>query len=275
MASIPSWPGIGGINFLLAWQQHTSYVRCNKFQKWARNSAVSSHAWGSKPPWGRLADMEMVLNVQASCISLANHYADEIFCLRKPVYPNAGPSKGINLETLRNLQIDWLTKQTELNQNTVHFIHEKSEKPDVIPVILLQRMARLFPRISAEFFNTLRTEVLRYSTYMVYGTNWGSGVGYSTFTTTAMLISLSGRQSPQYQSTWMDWVKIQTLQFEYNTRLWPKEYVGKLGNLVSYKGLYRVVRVLYRQLMKGSKPQYNSKSNFNPNQFCPVNSVVP
>ncbi|KAF7351959.1 Epoxide hydrolase domain protein [Mycena venus] len=69
------------------------------------------------------------------------------------LYPNAGPSKGIDLETLRNLRTDWLTKydweaqQAELNQFnhfttviegiTVHFVHEKSAEPDAIPVILL------------------------------------------------------------------------------------------------------------------------------------------
>ncbi|KAF7351957.1 Alpha/beta-hydrolase [Mycena venus] len=73
------------------------------------------------------------------------------------LYPNAGPSKGIDLETLRDLRTDWLTKydweaqQAELNQFsvvefslnvsdhwiTVHFVHEKSAEPDAIPVILL------------------------------------------------------------------------------------------------------------------------------------------
>jgi hypothetical protein len=49
-------------------------------------------------------------------------------------------------------------------------------------------------------------------------------------------------------------------QFEYNTGLWPKEYVAKLGNLVSYKGLYHVVGVLYRQLTR--KLVHDFRSHF-------------
>ncbi|KAJ7453138.1 Alpha/Beta hydrolase protein [Mycena latifolia] len=71
----------------------------------------------------------------------------------KPLYPTAGTDKGIELNVLRELQtewvesFDWEAQQTELNQfkhytvviegQTVHFVHEKSEDPDAIPVILL------------------------------------------------------------------------------------------------------------------------------------------
>jgi len=69
----------------------------------------------------------------------------------KALYPDASAEKGIELETLRELRTDWLTKfdwetqQAELNQferftaviegKTVHFVHEKSKDPDAIPVI--------------------------------------------------------------------------------------------------------------------------------------------
>ncbi|KAJ7661645.1 Alpha/Beta hydrolase protein [Mycena rosella] len=71
----------------------------------------------------------------------------------KALYPDAGPGKGIELEFLRELQtewvesFDWEAQQAELNHfaqytaiiegQTVHFIHEKSEDADAIPVILL------------------------------------------------------------------------------------------------------------------------------------------
>ncbi|KAJ7467184.1 Alpha/Beta hydrolase protein [Mycena latifolia] len=71
----------------------------------------------------------------------------------KALYPNAGADKGIELDVLRELQTEWVEsfdwegQQAELNQfkhytaviegQTVHFVHEKSEDPDAIPVILL------------------------------------------------------------------------------------------------------------------------------------------
>ncbi|KAJ7628065.1 Alpha/Beta hydrolase protein [Mycena rosella] len=71
----------------------------------------------------------------------------------KALYPNAGPDQGIQLDFLRELQTewtetyDWEAQQAELNQfeqytaiiegQTVHFVHEKSENADAIPVILL------------------------------------------------------------------------------------------------------------------------------------------
>ncbi|KAJ7661644.1 Alpha/Beta hydrolase protein [Mycena rosella] len=72
---------------------------------------------------------------------------------KKALYPNAGPDKGIQLDFLRKLQTEWLeifdweAQQAELNQfeqytaviegQTVHFVHEKSDDADAIPVILL------------------------------------------------------------------------------------------------------------------------------------------
>ncbi|KAF7357817.1 Epoxide hydrolase domain protein [Mycena venus] len=71
----------------------------------------------------------------------------------KALYPDAGPEKGIELETLGQLRTDWLTnfdweaRQAELNQMTqfsatiegltVHFVHEKSNDPGAIPLILI------------------------------------------------------------------------------------------------------------------------------------------
>ncbi|KAJ7505852.1 Alpha/Beta hydrolase protein [Mycena galericulata] len=73
----------------------------------------------------------------------------------KPLYPDVGSDKGIELEFLSELQTEWLgsptfdweTQQTELNRfnhytaeietQIVHFIHQKSTDPDAIPVILL------------------------------------------------------------------------------------------------------------------------------------------
>ncbi|KAJ7451855.1 Alpha/Beta hydrolase protein [Mycena galericulata] len=73
----------------------------------------------------------------------------------KPLYPDVGSDKGIELEFLSELQTEWLgsptfdweTQQAELNRfnhytakietQIVHFIHQKSADPDAIPVILL------------------------------------------------------------------------------------------------------------------------------------------
>ncbi|KAJ7162103.1 Alpha/Beta hydrolase protein [Mycena filopes] len=71
----------------------------------------------------------------------------------KPLDPEAGQEKGIELDFLRELQTEWSTtfnwetQQAELNQLhhftanieglTVHFVHEKSEDPNAIPLILL------------------------------------------------------------------------------------------------------------------------------------------
>ncbi|KAJ7453139.1 Alpha/Beta hydrolase protein [Mycena latifolia] len=75
----------------------------------------------------------------------------------KALYPTVGSDKGAELDVLRELQtewaetFDWETQQAELNRRVplfkhytaviegqnVHFVHEKSEDPDAIPVILL------------------------------------------------------------------------------------------------------------------------------------------
>ncbi|KAJ7310966.1 Alpha/Beta hydrolase protein, partial [Mycena albidolilacea] len=71
----------------------------------------------------------------------------------KALDPDAGQEKGIELDFLRELQSDWLTnfdwkvQQAELNNfshftaliegQTVHFLHQKSEDPNAIPLILL------------------------------------------------------------------------------------------------------------------------------------------
>ncbi|KAJ6511772.1 Alpha/Beta hydrolase protein [Mycena vulgaris] len=160
----------------------------------------------------------------------------------KALYPNAGPEKGIELDFLRELRTEWLdsfdweAKQTELNQfsqytaviegQTVHFVHEKSEEPDAIPVILIHGWPGAFYEFApvikpltqswtsstgkkvsynvvvpslpgflfssappanstiddtARIFNKLMTEVLGYATYVVHGTDWGSGVAYSLY----------------------------------------------------------------------------------------------
>ncbi|KAJ6505205.1 Alpha/Beta hydrolase protein [Mycena sanguinolenta] len=71
----------------------------------------------------------------------------------QPLYPDVSVGKGIELDSLRELQsewvgsFDWESREAELNQfdhytaeidgQTVHFIHEKSTEPDAIPLILL------------------------------------------------------------------------------------------------------------------------------------------
>ncbi|KAJ7124413.1 Alpha/Beta hydrolase protein [Mycena epipterygia] len=104
---------------------------------------------------------------------------------------------------------------------TVHFIHEKSTNPNAIPVILLHGWPGSFQEFlpiikpltetsgnvsfnvivpslpgfvfssappinwtvddTARIFNTLMTEVLGYPTYTVHGTDWGSAVAYSLY----------------------------------------------------------------------------------------------
>ncbi|KAJ7652023.1 Alpha/Beta hydrolase protein [Mycena polygramma] len=71
----------------------------------------------------------------------------------KPLYPGAGAEFGIQLDSLRELQTqwiegyDWANQEAELNEfaqftttignQTVHFVHEKSQHKDAIPLILL------------------------------------------------------------------------------------------------------------------------------------------
>ncbi|KAJ7301974.1 Alpha/Beta hydrolase protein [Mycena albidolilacea] len=160
----------------------------------------------------------------------------------KALDPDAGQEKGIELDILRELQSDWLknfdwkVQQTELNNfshftaliegQSVHFVHQKSEDPNAIPLILLHGWPGSFHEFlpvinpltesstsasgktvsynvvvpslpgfvfssappanwtvddTARIFNTLMTDVLGYSTYAVHGTDWGSVVAYSLY----------------------------------------------------------------------------------------------
>ncbi|KAJ7792316.1 Alpha/Beta hydrolase protein [Mycena olivaceomarginata] len=131
---------------------------------------------------------------------------------------------------------DWKVQQTELNNfshftaliegQSVHFVHQKSEDPNAIPLILLHGWPGSFHEFlpvinpltesstsasgktvsynvvvpslpgfvfssappanwtvddTARIFNTLMTDVLGYSTYAVHGTDWGSVVAYSLY----------------------------------------------------------------------------------------------
>ncbi|KAF9775825.1 hypothetical protein IL306_006040 [Fusarium sp. DS 682] len=142
------------------------------------------------------------------------------------------PKAGIDLDTLTSLKnewidnFDWETEQQKLNKFhhftaeienlTVHFIHEKSHRPGAIPLILnhgwpgsflefipLIDMLKedfhiIIPSLpgfafssappatwtvhdTARVFNTLMTKGLGYSQYATYGTDWGSGVSYSLY----------------------------------------------------------------------------------------------
>ncbi|KAJ7883255.1 Alpha/Beta hydrolase protein [Mycena leptocephala] len=80
------------------------------------------------------------------------------------LYPDAGQEKGVELDFLRELQTEWLTdydweaQQAKLNQfaqftsviegQTVHFVHEKSEDPAAIPIILLHGWPGSFDEFS-------------------------------------------------------------------------------------------------------------------------------
>ncbi|KAJ7651770.1 Alpha/Beta hydrolase protein, partial [Mycena rosella] len=71
----------------------------------------------------------------------------------KPFYPDAGLYKGIELNYLRKLQTAWVgnfnweAQQAALNEfnhyivaikgQTMHFVHQKLDDPDAIPLILL------------------------------------------------------------------------------------------------------------------------------------------
>ncbi|KAJ7734425.1 Alpha/Beta hydrolase protein [Mycena metata] len=71
----------------------------------------------------------------------------------KELYPDDGPDKGIKLDVLRGLKDEWLhsydwdEEQAKLNEfkhftaviegQKIHFVHEKSEDPAAIPIILL------------------------------------------------------------------------------------------------------------------------------------------
>ncbi|KAJ7850409.1 epoxide hydrolase N terminus-domain-containing protein [Mycena olivaceomarginata] len=79
--------------------------------------------------------------------------ANKACLLLKPWYPNAGLYQGIEPDYLCELQTAWIgnfeweAQQAALNEfnhytvviegQTVHFVHQKSDDPDTIPLILL------------------------------------------------------------------------------------------------------------------------------------------
>ncbi|KAF5597820.1 epoxide hydrolase [Fusarium pseudocircinatum] len=155
------------------------------------------------------------------------------------------PNAGIRLETLQSLRkeliedFDWDAEQQKLNKfhhftaemenQTIHFIHQQSHNPEAIPLVLnhgwpgsflefiplLEKLKDDFHIIvpslpgfafssappptwtvddTARLFNTLMTQVLGYPKYAVYGTDWGSCVVYSlyaNFNTSVRLAHLS------------------------------------------------------------------------------------
>ncbi|KAJ7467166.1 Alpha/Beta hydrolase protein [Mycena latifolia] len=126
-------------------------------------------------------------NVKSFKIDLSSgipHLKDLVRNIRLPaLYPNAGPDKGIELDYLRELKQNGFKHYTAVIEGqTVHFVHEKSNDPDAIPVILLHGWPGfVFSSAppenwivddTARIFNTLMTEVLGYSTYTVHGTDW-------------------------------------------------------------------------------------------------------
>ncbi|KAF5606686.1 epoxide hydrolase [Fusarium subglutinans] len=155
------------------------------------------------------------------------------------------PNAGIGLETLQSLRkqliedFNWDAEQqklkkfhhftAEIENQTIHFIHQKSHNPHAIPLVLnhgwpgsflefiplIDKLKNDFHIIipslpgftfssappptwtvddTARVFNTLMTKVLGYPNFAVYGTDWGSGVAYSlyaNFNTSVRLAHLS------------------------------------------------------------------------------------
>ncbi|EXL55716.1 hypothetical protein FOCG_06266 [Fusarium oxysporum f. sp. radicis-lycopersici 26381] len=155
------------------------------------------------------------------------------------------PDAGIPLQTLVSLRnelignFDWEAEQRKLNKfhhftadienQTIHFIHQKSHNPKAIPLVLnhgwpgsflefiplIEKLKDDFHVIipslpgfafssappptwtihdTARVFNTLMTKVLGYPKFAAYGTDWGSGVTYSlyaNFNTSVRLAHLS------------------------------------------------------------------------------------
>ncbi|KAL6898577.1 Alpha/Beta hydrolase protein [Trichoderma evansii] len=149
---------------------------------------------------------------------------------------NMSLTTGISLDTVKSLQKEWITSfnwtqeqeqintynhfTTQIGNQSVHFIHEKSKDPNAIPLILLHgwpgsflEMTHLVDRLisnssqafhivvpslpgfgfsspapngwstsdTATLFNTLMTQVLGYKSYAVHGTDWGSVVGFEMY----------------------------------------------------------------------------------------------
>ncbi|KAJ6024640.1 alpha/beta-hydrolase [Penicillium herquei] len=162
--------------------------------------------------------------------------------LDDPIYFDSGTAAGIALSDLKSFQKEWLTKfdwneeektinkfsqyTAEIENLTIHFIHEKSGAADAIPLLLLHGWPGSFlefiplidnltetaqtksgksvsfdvivpslpgfafsstPSIewtiqdTSRVFDTLMTEVLHYERYAIFGTDWGSGVGYTMY----------------------------------------------------------------------------------------------
>ncbi|KAJ5703964.1 alpha/beta-hydrolase [Penicillium malachiteum] len=154
-----------------------------------------------------------------------------------PIYIDTGTASGMALSDLKSFQKEWLTQfdwneeektmnnqyTAEIENLTIHFIHQKSGVADAIPLLLLHGWPGSFlefiplidnltetaqtksgksvsfdvivpslpgfdfsstPSIewtvqdTSPVFNTLMTEVLQYERYALFGTDWGSGIGY-------------------------------------------------------------------------------------------------
>nr|WNZ75645.1 hypothetical protein [Trichoderma harzianum] len=119
-------------------------------------------------------------DVRPFTISLSHDVPRMLERIRDTELPDAisqypGNEAGISLETLKAFRnqwlvdFDWFKEEESLNRYhhftakienlDVHFIHEKSNEPDAIPLILYHG----------------------YKTYAVHGTDWGTGVAWGQF----------------------------------------------------------------------------------------------
>ncbi|KAJ7356781.1 Alpha/Beta hydrolase protein [Mycena albidolilacea] len=137
----------------------------------------------------------------------------------EPLYPDAGEDFGVQLNFLRDLKTQWVEgynwteEEAELNQlaqytttigkQTVHFVHEKSDDKDAIPLLLIHgwpgSIQEFLPVIkpltqswtgpsgkkvswtnveTGHLFDTLMTDVLGYSKYALHATDWVSLVTF-------------------------------------------------------------------------------------------------
>ncbi|KAF5566538.1 epoxide hydrolase [Fusarium phyllophilum] len=188
-------------------------------------------------------------NLRPFTVDLSDGVPHMIDLAQKTELPTNGdyfdPNAGIRLETLQSLRkelienFDWDTEQQKLNKlhhftaeienQTIHFIHQQSYNPKAIPLVLnhgwpgsflefiplLEKLKGDFHIIipslpgfafssappptwtvddTARLFNTLMTKVLGYPKYAAHGTDWGSCVAYSlyaNFNTSVRLAHLS------------------------------------------------------------------------------------
>ncbi|KAF7337771.1 Epoxide hydrolase domain protein [Mycena sanguinolenta] len=74
----------------------------------------------------------------------------------EPLYSDAGPDFGLDLATLREWQTQWVNGfaqfTTTIGNQTVHFIHEKSQDKDAVPLLLLHG----WPGTVAEFLPIIK-----------------------------------------------------------------------------------------------------------------------